>query len=142
MASISISSAVSYNPRSKRLCPSHWGFLFVTLFFVGVPTAISFYLVLFLAPAETPTAYVLQGWEQTLCIILMVISVSGSIRNLIKASITEPGIIPRTKIENDEMVPNPTQDYFVSYRDAEQLKKQQKAKGASDVEMYYDLKKF
>ena len=130
MASIPISTEVSYNSRSKRLCPSQWGFLFVTLFFVGVPTGVAIYLVLFLAPAEVvdyddpnykspPIAYVLKGWEQVLCVILMLISVSGSIRNLIKASITDPGIIPRSKIEQDELVPNPKQDYFASYRDSE-----------------------
>jgi len=80
----------------------------MTLFFVGVPTGIAIYLVLFLAPSESPNAYVLKGWEQVLCVILMVISVIGSIRNLLKASITDPGIIPRTKIEEDELVPNPT----------------------------------
>ena len=118
MPSISISKEVTYNPSSKRICPSFWGFVGVTLFFIGVPTGIAIYLVLFLTPEskwDEPVSKILQPWEQILCCILMLISVTASIRKNLMTAWTDPGIIPRTKIEPDELVPNPTQDYFVSY---------------------------
>ena len=117
-------SGLTYYPKSKRLCPSHWFCLVITHFLIVPPTALIFYCIII--------SGVLPIWLKIVFIFLNVLSIFASLKNLLKAGFTEPGIIPTL---NENQI-DPEIKFYVKYSSKiENL-------GTTDAERYYNLKKF
>ena len=78
---------VRYNPESKKVCPSDWWFIILTLILIIGPTALAYFVIL--GNEE------LEAW----IIIILLLFETGSIYlclwALYSAATTEPGIIPK-----------------------------------------------
>ena len=78
---------ITYNKRTKRICPSDWICFCVTHIIIIPPTAMILYVLVI--------SDFVALWFKIVFIILNIISTYGSIRNLWKAAFTNPGIIPK-----------------------------------------------
>ena len=130
-----INDNITYNPGSKRICPSDWVCFTITHFVIIPPTLIALYCLVISSNVVISV--------QVIIILLNVISTYGSLRNLWKAALSDPGIIPKNQgTSSGKYKINPEKSYFAKYMDREALEKIKDELGASDAERYYNLRKF
>ena len=87
---------VRYNPKTQRLCPSDYLFVILTLVIIVAPSAMAYYLI---ADNEE-----IELWAIILLLIIYTISFYMCLRYLFLASWTEPGIIPKIEVQQNEYI--------------------------------------
>ena len=109
-----INEGLTYFPKSKRLCPSHWFCIVITHLIIVPPTFLALYC--------TAISAFLPIWLKVIFVIINVVTMCASLRNLFKAAFTEPGIIPPlAPIKSGEYTIDPEKAYYAKYMDKEAL---------------------
>jgi hypothetical protein len=112
--SIGFDGSVTYNSKTKKICPSDWMFTLFTLCLIVIPTALC--LVVVIAMNEK-----FPIWLKIIFSIAICISVFLCLRMLYKCATTDPGILPNVCVYN-KMIPDLTKskvdtkkEYFAQY---------------------------
>jgi len=93
---IGADGSVTYNPKTKKVCPSDWIFTIFTLALIIIPTLLVLVIVI---PMNEKFSIIMM----ILLSIAVCISVFICLRQLYKCSTTEPGILPSVHVYNKQI---------------------------------------
>ena len=116
---IGVDKSLTYNTRTKKVCPSDWMFTLGTLILILVPTGLAICVVIAMNSHFPIWLMILL----TLCILLTLYLCLSSLYN---CSTSDPGVIPSLGTSNgikdqSRLKPDSKKEYYCQYQSREEL---------------------
>ena len=109
---------MSYNTKTKKVCPSDWMFTVGTLLLIIIPTGLTISVVI--AMNEH-----FSVWLMVLLSVLVLLTLYLCLSSLYNCSTTDPGVIPSLATsgipDKQRVKADPKKEYYCQYQNREEL---------------------